>query len=198
MYYYHLNLIKYLIIKLITSIFSWEAISAIATIVMVILIYKQTKATRESVRATEKYTKYSVMPNAFFVMRGERFVIQNNSKFPILFAVEIRLVGKDKNNKEVLENWQELYWSKPLFVYPGNIAAPTPLMKIDEFKKIENFTQKGTIFAHVKYCYWPVFAPDEKSDVIDDNSWSFAFPENKWTGPNGTEEDNIRLLNANM
>src|SRR3989344_6575904 len=97
MYYYHFNLIDHLIFKLIGSIFSWEAISAIATIAMVVLIYKQTKATRESVKATEKYTKYSVMPNCYFMMRGDVFIVKNNSKFPILFAVDIQLIGIEEN-----------------------------------------------------------------------------------------------------
>ena len=189
MYYYHFNLIDHLIFKLIGSIFSWEAISAIATIAMVVLIYKQTKATQESVRATEKYTKYSVMPNCYFMMRGDVFIVKNNSKFPILFAVDIQLVGIEENGNKV-EVSQKGYWSKPLFVYGEDVlSTASDFLKFNEFRKIPNFTQKGKIFAHIKYCYWPVFAPEEKSKEILDDYWSFNFSENKWTGPNGVRFD---------
>ncbi len=126
-------------------------------------------------------------------MKGENFIIQNKSRFPIYFAVDINLIGKDVSGNKVAEVLQGGYWlQKPLFVYGDkDLTLPPAFLQFNKFSKVPNFTQKGKVYASIKYCYWPVFAPEEKSQVILDNSWSFDFSEKEWTGPNGAKEENI-------
>lgn len=133
----------------------WVAISAIALVITIIVIAFQAYATK-------KFAKFSVMPNAFFVLRSKgaelkrkgklgelwgkisnkekldtQFIIRNNSKFPILFKVKIIFIH---NNKQLSHDH---YWRKDsLHVNPRRMTCPDVINLYDVIKELENKKDK--------------------------------------------------------
>ncbi|OGN33918.1 MAG: hypothetical protein A3I39_01500 [Candidatus Yanofskybacteria bacterium RIFCSPLOWO2_02_FULL_47_9b] len=85
MYYYHFNLIDYLILKLIAPVFSWEAISAIATIVIGIFAWRISQKQLALVNFAEVYLQAKKLGDGY----NWEFQLRNGSSHA-LYITEIK------------------------------------------------------------------------------------------------------------
>lgn len=173
-------------------------------------IFRYTKETYWLKKIQNKQLEFSIMPNAFFILRCQKtiynrsgseffesmtmeeklftqFIIQNNSKFPILFHVRIIF---EVDNKQYHVN--ESYWKEPIHVYPGGpMYCPSVLTLnafISEMDKIKN----KEIIAHIEYTYAPRFAAEKKPKPMLEN-WKFDLESYEWRGPSGIQDKMIFL-----
>jgi len=178
------------------SLIFWEAISAVALILTIIVIAVQAVATK-------KYTKYLIMPNVFYFLKSinqttpngikkSKLVIVNNSKFVILFHIYIEF----RNDGEE-PIFQKDYWKpKYIYAYPGKGEYEDIMNPMYGFKKIrEKGLEKINIITNIKYAYAPAFAPEDESKECEESEWIFCYnPDAKkldWKGPNGVWGSNI-------
>ena len=85
MYYYHFNLIDYLTLKLVASIFSWQAISAIATIVIGMFAWRISKKQLALVNFAEVYLQAKKLGDGY----NWEFQLRNGSSHA-LYITEIK------------------------------------------------------------------------------------------------------------
>ncbi|KKR07429.1 MAG: hypothetical protein UT43_C0027G0008 [Parcubacteria group bacterium GW2011_GWC1_39_29] len=218
MYYHHLNLTNYLIFKFITYVFTWDAVSAIASIVSIIVLgvtarvlYRQTQATFKSAEAAEKsanYLEHSIKPIIWFIFRSaktlkERGYVENNidrydsqlivingSNFPILFSFKI---SWKKDSVELPTN--DGYWTNnPLHIYPDRMSYPPTLINLGGMVKDlqVNGNLQGEICATVEYRFAARHSPSKEFLGLPE-TWRFDLLKEVWIGPNGLEDNNIFL-----
>ena len=188
------------------SSWNWDAISTIVLAITFVVIAIQAWATR-------KFTKFSVMPSASFFLRSARtmynrannrsdlefpksipleqklktlLIIRNNSRFPILFRVKIKL---EIDGKRPI--FLEEFWKKSL---PANFEITRYPNVIDLNKYLSEKDDVGDkkVIAQIKYSYSPEFAPEIKSKTFS-QTWTFDLNTYEWRGPAGIEDINISL-----
>ena len=184
----------------------WEAVSAIALTITIIVIAVQACATK-------KFTKFSVMPRVRFYLRSRKtafsrsknklnltlprsmglkekletlFIVLNNSEFPALLKVKIRFEINGKRGSFIKEFWKKpLPASSKISLYPNVINLERAIKEVGSIKDKK-------IIAHIKYAYGPEFAPEIKSKTLS-QTWIFDLNKYEWRGPAGIEDINIYL-----
>lgn len=177
-------------------------------------IFRYTKETYWLKKIQNKQLEFSIMPNAFFILRSKKteykrssgeldldfpgsteikeklstkFIVQNNSKFPILFHVRIIF---EINGKQCSP--EEYYWEKPLHVYPGGPMYCTSVLTLDTFIPKINEIKDKKIIAHIEYTYAPRFAPEKRPESMLED-WIFDLNNYEWRGPGGIQDRMIFL-----
>ena len=191
---------------------NWDAVSAIASIISIIVlaitawvIYDQVVETRKS----SNYLEHTIKPVVWFIFRSAKTFIErgyksqdeigkydstliviNGSNFPILFYFKI---SWEKEGQQIFTN--DKYWlNEPLHIYPDRMSYPPALLNLAGIIKDLGISEdsKGEIRATIEYRFAARHSPDNKFPGLPE-TWTFNLEKGIWNGPNGIEDNNIFL-----
>lgn len=197
----------------------WVFIESIILAITAVAIGFQAYYTKKHVELSSKNITLSVMPGVFFALRSLRtiykrggrldlweiisrkeklrtqFIIQNNSRFPVLFKVKITFRLDDK---KLPHNY---YWENALHINPGTTSYPDVIhleniitgkeVGDEELENMIKNEENKEIFVDIEYKYTPRFVEIYSESILE--HWRFNLKEFIWIGPNGMKDENIYL-----
>ena len=201
----------------------WIFIESMVLAITAVAIGFQAYYTKKHVELSAKNITLSVIPGVFFALRSLRtiykrsgqlnswetisrkeklrtqFIVQNNSRFPVLFKVKITFRFNDK------KLFHDYYWENALHINPGAISYPDVVHLKDIIvdkeindEQLENIIESKKdkeIFVDIEYQYTPK-SVEIYSEPISER-WRFNLKEFIWVGPNGIRDENIYLPGEN-
>jgi hypothetical protein len=183
---------------------SWAGWNAVSSIILTLTLISIAFQSIE----TNRLVKFTVMPTAYFSLMSyrtyfnrttsrqdlelpsdvnindklsTRFIVHNNSKFPVLFYVKINF---SINGKKLPS--QEYYWKKPLHVYPTRGEYPE-VLRLQDFMTQINEVKGKQIVAEIQYTYAPMFASGIKADKMTE-IWTFDLDKYEWSTSDGVRD----------
>ena len=191
---------------------NWDAISATALIVTAIVIGLQAFYTKKQAEFSAKNIAFLAIPGVSIFVRSLKtiykrkqiiddwkilslkeklktiFIVENNSKTPILLKVKITFKFKGKKLS------QDHYWKNPLSINPGIMSYPDVihLESIITEERLGVIKENGgTISAEIEYKYTPKFIEAYSESIVEHRNFNLG--DFEWEGPDGVKDENIYL-----